>query len=102
VSRHPVPVEPVSTLTIPKELWYPTQVHNVLPPPKPHLPMLVGLLPAVALVSGYLSALTSTAHVATAAAVLLLVALAALVGLGCGLNHHALASLRHYRSESGK
>jgi hypothetical protein len=69
VSRHPAPADPMSTLSIPKELWYPTPVHtNVLPAPKPRLPTLVRLLPVVALVIGYTSALASTAHVDAAAA----------------------------------
>lgn len=83
MSRRPVPAEPMSTLSIPEELWYPAPVHmNVLPAPKPRLPMLVRLLPVVALVSGYTSALASTAQVDAAASALLLLAFASLVGLG--------------------
>jgi hypothetical protein len=103
VSRRPVPAEPMSTLSIPKELWYPTPVHtNVLPAPKPRLPMLVRLLPVVALVSGYTSALASTAHVDAAASALLLLVFAALVGLGWGAVRYAVASVRHHRWVTGR
>ena len=99
MSRHLVPAEPMSTLTIRKELWYPTPVHtNLQPAPKPCLPTLVRVLPVVALVSGYTSALASTAHVDTAASALLLLAFAAIVGLGCGA--YAVASVCHHRSSS--
>ena len=101
MSRRIVPAEPTSTLTIPKELWYPTPVHtNLLPASGLRLPMLVRLLPVVALVSGYTSALASTAHVDTAASALLLLAFAAIVGLGCGA--YAVAAVRHHRSSSGQ
>ena len=56
------------------------------------------LLPLVALVSGYTSALASTAHVDAAASALLLLAFAALVGLGWGAVRYAVASVRHHRS----
>jgi hypothetical protein len=103
VSRHPVPADPMSTLSIPKELWYPKPVHpNLLPAPKPRLPMLVRLLPVVALVSGYTSALASTAHVGATATALLLLAFAALVGLGWGAVRYAVASVRHHRSVTGR
>ena len=103
MSRRTVPAEPTSTLSIPKELWYPTPVRtDVLPATKPPLPMLVRLLPVVALVSGYTSALASTAHVTAAASALLLLAFAALVGLGWGAVRYAVASVRHYRSSSGQ
>ena len=103
MSRHLVPAEPMSTLSIPKKLWYPTPVHtNVHPAPKPHLPTLVRVLPVVALVSGYTSALASSAHVGAAASALLLLAFAAIVGLGCGAARYAVASVRHHRSSSGQ
>jgi hypothetical protein len=60
--------------------------------------MLVRLLPVIALVSGYTSALASTAHVDAAASTLLLLALAALMGLGWGAVRYAVASVRHHRS----
>jgi hypothetical protein len=93
----------MSALSIPKGLWYPTPVHpNVLPAGTPRLPMLVLLLPVVALVSGYTSALASTAHVDAAASALLLLAFAALVGLGWGAVRYAVASVRHQRSVTGR
>jgi hypothetical protein len=99
VSRHPAPADPMSTLSIPKELWYPTPVHtNVVPAPTPRLSLLVRLLPLVALVSGYTSALASIAHLAAAASALLLLASAALVGLGWGVVRYTVASVRHHRS----
>jgi hypothetical protein len=102
MSRHPVPSEPPSALSIPEELWYPTLVHpNVRPAPKPRLPTLVRLLPVVALVSGYTSALASTAQVDAAASALLL-AFAALLGLGWGAVRYAVASARHHRSSSDR
>jgi hypothetical protein len=89
MSRCLEPAEPPSALTIPKELWYPTPVHtNVLPATKPRLPMLVRLLPVIALVSGYTSELASTAH--ADASTLLLLAFAALVGLGWGAVRYAV------------
>jgi hypothetical protein len=97
MSRRLEPAEPMNTLTIPKELWYPTPVQtNVSPATKPRLPMLVRLLPVIALVSGYTSALASTAHVDAAASTLLLLAFAALVGLGWGAVRYAVASVRHH------
>jgi hypothetical protein len=103
MSRHPVPAEPPSVLSIPEELWYPTPVHpNVLPAPKPPLPTLVRLLPMVALVSGYTSALASTAHVDAAASALLLLAFVALLSLGWGAVRYAVASARHHRSSSDR
>ncbi len=99
MSRHTVPADPMSTLSVPKELWYPTPVQtSVFPARKPRSPILVRLLPVVALVSGYTSALASTAHVDAAASALLLLAFAALVGLGWGAVRYALASVRHHRS----
>jgi hypothetical protein len=103
VSRHPVPADPMSTLSIPKELWYPTPVHtNAQPTPKPRLPTLVRLLPVVALVSGYTSALASTARVDAGASALLLLAFAALVGLGWAAARYAVAAVRHHRSVTGR
>jgi hypothetical protein len=99
MSRRLEPDEPPSALSIPEDLWYPTPVQtNVLPAAKPRLPMLVRLLPVIALVSGYTSALASTAHVDAAASALLLLAFAALVGLGWGAVRYAVASVRHHRS----
>jgi hypothetical protein len=93
----------MSTLCIPKKLWYPTPVHtNLQPAPKPHLPTLVRVLPVVALVSGYTSALASSAHVGAAASALLLLAFAALVGLGWGAARYAVASARHHPWVTGR
>ena len=63
--------------------------------PKPRLSRPVRLLPVVALVSGYTSALASTAHVGAVATALLLLAFAALVGLGWGAVRYGVASVRH-------
>jgi hypothetical protein len=99
MSRRLEPAEPPSALSVPEELWYPTPVQtNVLPATKPRLPMLVRLLPVIALVSGYTSAWACTEHVDAAASALLLLAFAALVGLGWGAVRYAVASVRHYRS----
>lgn len=48
--------------------------------------------------SGYTSARASTAHADAAASTLLLLAFAALVGLGWGAVRYAIASVRHHRS----
>jgi hypothetical protein len=99
VSSHPAAPSAPITLSIPKELGYPTPVHtNVLPAPTPRLSLLVRLLPLVALVSGYTSALASIAHLGAAASTLLLLAFAALVGLGWGVVRYAVAWVRHHRS----
>ena len=84
MSRHLDPAEPTSTLTHPEG--------TLVPDTGPHERVARGqaracrcsirLLPVVALVSGYTSALASTAHVDAAASALLLLAFAALVRSG--------------------
>jgi ABC-type polysaccharide/polyol phosphate export permease len=101
MSRRAVPAEPMDTLSIPRELWYPTPVAtNRIPAPKPRLSRLVGVLPMVALVSGYTSALVSTTHADAAAPALLLLAAAALLALGWVVAGYAVNSIRHHRSVS--
>ncbi|PZS26640.1 MAG: hypothetical protein DLM58_20355 [Pseudonocardiales bacterium] len=102
MSRHPA-AEPTDTLTIPKELWYPTPVHtNVAPAPRPRLSWRTRLMPLVALLGGYTSARASTAHIDAAASALLLLAFAALVAFGVGVVRYGAATVRHHRSAGGR
>ncbi len=99
MNRHPAAAEPTGTLTIRKELWYPTPVHtNIAPAPRPRMSRRTWLMPLVALLGGYTSALASTAHIDAAASVVLLLALAALVAFGVGVARYCAATVQHRRS----
>jgi hypothetical protein len=58
------------------------------------------LLPVVAVIGGYTSALACAAEESAAASVLLLLAFSALVGVGWGGAHFAVAWVRYHRSEA--
>ena len=97
MSSHPAAPSAPITLSIPKELRYPTPVYTDLSPaPTPRRSLPVRLLPLVGIVGGYTSALAWIAHRAAAASALLL-AFAALVGPGWGVVGYPVASVRHHR-----
>lgn len=100
MSRRTAPNQPASTMSIPKEFWYPTPVHtNVSPAIPQRRPTRTRLMPLLlALIGGYTSALASTAHIDAAASALLLLTFVALVGFGVGVGRFTVAAVRHRRS----
>ncbi|MBN9619959.1 MAG: hypothetical protein J0H43_09540 [Actinobacteria bacterium] len=99
MSRRTAPNHPASTMSIPKEFWYPTPDHtNVSPAPAQRLSTRTRLMPLLALIGGYTSALASTAHIDAAASALLLLTFVALVGFGVGVGRFTVAAVRHRRS----